>query len=111
MERDETATRTRRARRAWALGAVFLVLLGADLFRSPEKQWSAAALLTMIDVYQATVSPVLARSGVSCRFTPTCSRYSEAVIARDGALLGTWRTLLRLGRCGPWTPAGSVDPA
>jgi putative component of membrane protein insertase Oxa1/YidC/SpoIIIJ protein YidD len=31
------------------------------------------------------------------------------VIAKHGAILGTWRTLTRLARCGPWTAMGTVD--
>jgi putative membrane protein insertion efficiency factor len=44
-----------------------------------------------------------------CRFTPTCSRYAEVVIARDGLLKGGAETARRLLRCGPWTPLGTVD--
>ena len=62
-----------------------------------------------IHVYQRAFSGVAARAGVRCRFTPTCSRYAEAVIARDGLLRGGWKAAKRVVRCGPWTPAGTVD--
>jgi putative component of membrane protein insertase Oxa1/YidC/SpoIIIJ protein YidD len=48
--------------------------------------------------------------GVGCRFTPTCSRYAEGAVRRDGALVGTARAVWRIARCGPWTPAGTHDP-
>lgn len=89
--------------------ALVLTLLGLDLLRAPENQVSAAILLAGIDVYQATLSGPLGVAGVRCRFEPTCSRYAEAVIRRDGALVGSWRTAGRLVRCGPWTEAGTVD--
>ena len=97
------------SRRRHLLYAVLalLLLLALDLARAPEKQLSAHALLAGIGLYQATLS---GRLGVRCRFEPSCSRYAEAVIRRDGALIGTLRAVHRLGRCGPWTPAGTYDP-
>ena len=64
-------------------------------------------MLAAIDLYQATLS---GRTGVRCRYQPTCSLYGEAVIRRDGALVGGARTAWRILRCGPWTPAGTKDP-
>lgn len=62
-----------------------------------------------IHFYQRTLSPLAARAGVRCRFTPTCSRYAEVVITRDGIVRGGWRALTRVARCGPWTSPGTVD--
>jgi putative membrane protein insertion efficiency factor len=62
-----------------------------------------------IRVYRDTVSPVAARVGIRCRFTPTCSRYAEAVIARDGLIKGGWKAAKRVVRCNPFTPAGTHD--
>jgi putative membrane protein insertion efficiency factor len=59
--------------------------------------------------YQATLSPVLTAAGFRCRFTTSCSRYAEVVIARDGLVRGGVKAAARLARCGPWTPAGTVD--
>ena len=91
------------------LGAAAL-LLALDLARAPERQWSARAELAAIHAYQRHLSPLLARGGVRCRFVPSCSHYAEAVIRRDGGLLGTARAAWRLLRCGPWTAAGTLDP-
>ena len=65
--------------------------------------------LAGIHAYQRTLSPLAARAGLRCRFTPTCSRYAESVIARDGVVRGGWRAIRRVARCGPWTPIGTVD--
>ena len=62
-----------------------------------------------IHVYQSVFSPAAARIGLRCRFTPTCSRYAEIVIARDGAVRGGVKALARIARCGPWTPPGTLD--
>jgi putative membrane protein insertion efficiency factor len=68
-----------------------------------------ALLLAGIHGYQRTLSPIAARAGLRCRFTPTCSRYATAVIAHDGVLRGGARALKRIARCGPWTPFGTRD--
>lgn len=96
--------------RSFLLGFVALAILGVDLSRAPEAQWTAKSLLGAIDVYQATLSRVLGAAGARCRFEPTCSHYGEAVIRKYGALEGAGLVLTRIARCGPWTPAGTVDP-
>jgi putative membrane protein insertion efficiency factor len=78
--------------------------------RPPSVQWSARALVAAIHLYQATLSPHLAEAGVRCRFRPTCSHYGEGAIRKYGTVVGSLRTLWRIARCGPWTPAGTVDP-
>jgi len=99
----------RRRRVAIALVAL-LALLALDLSRPPERQWSARLALAGIARYRTWVSPWLGRAGIACRFQPTCSRYAEGAIRKDGALVGGARAAWRILRCGPWTPAGSVDP-
>jgi putative membrane protein insertion efficiency factor len=98
---------SRRLRLAIVLALSAIVLW--DLTRPPARQWSAAAAVAAIHLYQATLSPRLAATGLACRFTPTCSHYAEVVIARDGMLVGTWKAAWRVMRCGPWTPLGTVD--
>ena len=68
-----------------------------------------AIAIAAIHGYQRSFAPLAARAGARCRFTPTCSRYAEAVLARDGVVRGGWKTLKRIARCGPWTPPGTVD--
>jgi uncharacterized protein len=103
------ALRRRRIRRGLlALGV--LLLLGLDLARAPRDQITAKLLLGSIDLYQATLSRAMPGLGVRCRFQPTCSRYAEGAIRKYGALRGTLKALGRIARCGPWTPAGTVDP-
>jgi putative membrane protein insertion efficiency factor len=66
--------------------------------------------LTGIRAYQRSLAPLVGRLGLRCRFTPSCSHYAEVVIARDGLMSGGLKSIRRIARCGPWTPAGSVDP-
>jgi putative membrane protein insertion efficiency factor len=91
-------------------GLLLALLAAADLTRAPDRQLSARALRAGIHVYQSTLSSMVPGFGIQCRFTPTCSHYADAVVARHGALAGSWLTVKRLARCGPWTPMGTADP-
>jgi len=96
-------------RRARPLALAVLLALTLDWTRPPDRQLSAFALLAAIHGYQATLSKLMPSLGVRCRFRPSCSHYAEGAVAGYGAfggsLLAAWRVL----RCGPWTPAGTVD--
>jgi uncharacterized protein len=65
--------------------------------------------IASIHGYQRALSPAAARIGLRCRFTPTCSRYAETVIARDGFVRGSVKALARIARCGPWSAQGTRD--
>jgi uncharacterized protein len=91
--------------RRWVIAAL-VVALGSPLL---EARVRTDVALGAIHAYQAVGSPVLHRLGVRCRFTPSCSHYAEATIRRDGAFVGLARSVGRVARCGPWTPAGTVD--
>ncbi len=97
-------------RRALVTAGICLLLtalVAADLSRPPSQQLASRAALSGIRWYQRSLSP---RIGAQCRFTPTCSDYSKAVIERHGALKGGWMAARRVARCGPWTPVGTKDP-
>ncbi len=93
-----------------AILALAGVALGLDLGAAPAEQRTTALLAAGVRLYQATLSPLARRAGMVCRFEPTCSQYAIAVLERHGALGGARRTAWRLLRCGPWTPAGTLDP-
>jgi uncharacterized protein len=101
VARAAADTGGRRGGRALALAVIAVALVVA---------LNAQALaLAGIHGYQRVLSPLAARAGLRCRFTPTCSRYAETVIARDGALRGGVRAIARIARCGPWTAPGTRD--
>ena len=63
-----------------------------------------------IRIYQLTLSPILvAITGSSCRFHPTCSEYFLQAVVTHGAWRGSWLGLKRIVRCHPWGGAGH-DP-
>jgi len=100
----------RKRRWPWGVAAVVLFLLLEGWWIPAPKQPTARLILVAINLYQAVLSPRLRTAGVRCRFEPTCSQYGEEVIRHFGTLRGTALTLRRVVRCGPWTPAGTLDP-
>lgn len=66
----------------------------------------ARVLLLPVNFYRRWISPVLPPS---CRFEPSCSAYAVEALTTHGALRGSWLTVRRLLRCGPWH-RGGYDP-
>lgn len=64
-------------------------------------------LLLAIRVYQLTLSRLV---GQSCRFEPSCSRYTATCIERFGAAEGAWLGVRRIARCHPFHPGGYDPP-
>jgi len=85
-----------------AVVAALVVIVAGRLYGQP-------LALAGIHGYQHAIAPLVVRAGVACRFTPSCSRYAERVIARDGLVKGGWEAARRIVRCGPWTPQGTID--
>ncbi len=63
-------------------------------------------LLFLIRLYRVTLSPLL---GKSCRYTPSCSRYTYQAIEKHGPLKGSWLGIKRILSCHPWGGSG-YDP-
>ncbi|NLE48019.1 MAG: membrane protein insertion efficiency factor YidD [Sandaracinaceae bacterium] len=66
-----------------------------------------ALFLALIRLYQITLSPLL---GQSCRFYPSCSRYTATCIERFGPFRGSWLGIKRIARCHPFHPGGLDEP-
>lgn len=99
-----------RASLAGPILAACIGLAAGDSLRPASDQIAARAAVSAIDLYRATVSPALARSGViRCRFEPTCSAYGREAIARYGSPRGFALAAGRILRCHPWAKGG-YDP-
>lgn len=57
-------------------------------------------------IYRVLVSPLL---GDVCRFSPSCSHYSEEAIKNYGIFRGAMLSFKRILRCHPWCEGG-FDP-
>ena len=67
-----------------------------------EAHLARFALVGVVDLYRALISPLLAALfGPACRFEPTCSAYAREAICEHGIARGGWLTLRRLSRCRP----------
>ena len=64
------------------------------------------APILVIQLYRKAISPYLP---TVCRYTPTCSHYSEEALTTHGIIKGSWLGLKRLARCNPWGGKG-YDP-
>lgn len=67
----------------------------------------SAVLIFMVRAYQVAISPYL---GNHCRFYPSCSRYAILAIRKNGAFKGTFKAILRILRCNPFSPGGIDYP-
>ena len=79
--------------------------------RSTLVRLPARAASGLVWVYQKTISPALVVIDPTggCRFAPSCSHYARGVLEEHGLMVGTWLTVRRLAKCGPWHPGGE-DP-
>jgi putative membrane protein insertion efficiency factor len=59
-----------------------------------------------IRLYQRFMSPILPPT---CRFVPSCSRYTYEAVDRYGVVRGGWLGVRRVLRCNPLHPGGH-DP-
>ena len=63
-------------------------------------------MIAAVRFYRSWVSPALP---ASCRFSPTCSEYSQRAIEIHGAWMGGLLTARRLMKCHPFH-VGGHDP-
>ncbi len=77
---------------------------------NPSKDSVMRLLTSLIQLpivaYRTLISPVI---GTHCRFEPSCSCYALDALEQHGPVRGSWLTMRRLVRCGPWS-AGGPDP-
>jgi len=65
-------------------------------------------LLWLFRIGLIVVRPLMGPRGV-CRFTPTCSQYTQQAILQHGIFKGVFLSVVRLSKCHPLHPGG-YDP-
>lgn len=63
-------------------------------------------LLLPVYFYRMAISPILPPS---CRYTPTCSRYTIEALKVHGPIKGLYLSIKRIISCNPWGGSG-YDP-
>lgn len=63
----------------------------------------SGAVIYVIELYRTMISPL---RPASCRFVPTCSQYAVESLREFGFLRGSWLSVVRLAKCGPWHQGG-----
>ena len=99
-----------KSRRAGLIAAGLLaIVIVHDLAAPHGRGWAARGAIFAIDEYRAHVSKTVQKVS-RCRFRPGCAFYGRESIRKHGFAKGSLKTAWRIARCGPWTPAGTVDP-
>jgi putative membrane protein insertion efficiency factor len=75
--------------------------------RDVQHSYPVKAALFALRFYKSYLSILFAGS---CRFHPTCSRYTYEAIERFGVARGTWLGVKRLARCQPFSRKFGYDP-
>jgi putative membrane protein insertion efficiency factor len=75
--------------------------------RAPPLSLAQRLVLAPITLYQRYLSPL--KPFPSCRFSPTCSRYTAEAVREHGVLRGLLLGARRLLKCHPFHPGG-FDP-
>jgi putative membrane protein insertion efficiency factor len=99
--------RKRRVGLAALTALATLVLL--DSSRPPADQYTAAAYVGSVRVYQAVGRPVI-RPFCTCRYLPSCSEYSIEAVKTHGFGYGMYLTTRRIVSCTDAVPMGTWDP-
>ena len=66
-------------------------------------------IISLINLYQKGISPMISSKNIHCKFYPTCSEYTKQAIEKYGAVKGTILGIHRILRCNPFSKGG-YDP-
>src|SRR3954467_3047397 len=104
------AVKQRRRRIFLIAGLVLAFALASDWMRPADRQLSVLLYQrVVIRGYRKLLRPIGSHF-IRCRYTPTCSAYSEEAMRTHDFPKGLWLTTSRLFRCTPWVKFGTQDP-
>jgi putative membrane protein insertion efficiency factor len=63
-------------------------------------------MIILIRLYRFFLSPFM---GNQCRFSQTCSHYSEEAYQQHGFIKGTFLMIRRILKCNPWYKGTTLD--
>ena len=66
-------------------------------------------MISIIKFYKKHLSIFFEKSGVKCKFYPTCSEYAIQAYEKYGFIKGSFLTIKRILKCNPFSKGG-YDP-
>ena len=66
-------------------------------------------MISIIKFYKKHISIFFEKSGVKCKFYPTCSEYAIQAYEKYGFIKGTFLSIKRILKCNPFSKGG-YDP-
>lgn len=66
-------------------------------------------VISLINLYQKSISPLISSKNIHCKFYPTCSEYTKQAIKKYGILKGVVKGIIRIFKCNPFSKGG-YDP-
>ena len=66
-------------------------------------------MVNIIKFYKKHISIYLEKSGIKCKFYPTCSEYALQAYEKYGFIKGTFLSIKRILKCNPLSKGG-FDP-
>ena len=66
-------------------------------------------IISLINLYQKVISPMISSKNIHCKFYPTCSEYTKQAVEKYGVIKGGAKGIIRILKCNPFSKGG-YDP-
>ena len=66
-------------------------------------------IISLINLYQKGISPMISSKNIHCKFYPTCSEYTKQAVEKYGVIKGVAKGIIRILKCNPFSKGG-YDP-
>ena len=66
-------------------------------------------IISLINLYQKGISPMISSKNIHCKFYPTCSGYTKQAVEKYGVIKGGAKGIIRILKCNPFSKGG-YDP-
>ena len=66
-------------------------------------------IISLINLYQKDISPMISSKNIHCKFYPTCSEYTKQAVEKYGVIKGGTKGIIRILKCNPFSKGG-YDP-
>ena len=66
-------------------------------------------IISLINLYQKGISPMISSKNIHCKFYPTCCEYTKQAVEKYGVIKGGAKGIIRILKCNPFSKGG-YDP-